>query len=117
MVTKTFKRKPPSRIRYEKDHPVIPIRVDKETHQKIKAIQDKTGKSLASIIKESLGLQETSAEEAYKKGYQNALQEYKFSFHCGVCKEEIVLSNSHPSVEVIRERLKTIKHGNCTEKS
>jgi hypothetical protein len=93
MVDRYGKHKSPSRMRYEQTHPTITIRVDIETYERIKAIQEKTGKTLASIIKEGLGLQETSATEVYEKGYRDAEMEFKFSFPCSVCKEEITVSN------------------------
>ena len=116
MVIGSNKYRPPSRLRYEQTHPTISLRVDLDTYEKLKGIQDRSGKSLAALIKECLGLREASTNEIYEKGYRDAEDRCKFSFSCSVCGEEIVISNNHPSVEVVKEKLKGIGHTECTSK-
>lgn len=117
MVIRHGKRKHPSRIRYEQAHPVISIRVDLDTYEKIKGLQEKTGKSLATIMREGLGLQEASINEAYEKGYRDAEDMYKFSFPCSICGGDIVMTNNHDSVRLVKEKLKGICHAGCNEKA
>ncbi len=57
------KHKPPSRIKYEQNNPVVGIRLDKETRAALESLKAKTGKSLAVLIKEALGLRERELED------------------------------------------------------
>jgi len=114
MVNKV--KKSPSRLRYEQIHPVLSIRVDSETYQRVNALKQKTNKSLATIIKEALNLQEISINEAYEKGYNDAMYEYKFSLPCSICNEEIVVSNNHDDAEAVKELLKKVCHADCKER-
>ena len=59
------KNRPPSRIRYEQTHPVIAIRVDKETAERLKDLAKESGKSLVTLIKENLDIQEAEHNEAW----------------------------------------------------
>jgi hypothetical protein len=84
------KKKPPSRQRYEETHPVIAIRVDKETGQKIRDIREKSGKSYAEIIKQSLGVQSRSTEESYRRGYRNGYSEARKALEDKVEDEKLL---------------------------
>jgi predicted CopG family antitoxin len=55
-------RKPPSRIKYELSHPVIPIRVSLEVYQKLQNAR-LNGQSYADIVRIGLGVQEATNKE------------------------------------------------------
>jgi len=75
------KHKPPSRERYETNNPTVSFRASRGLHEKLNEIREKTGKSYADIIKESLGVQKTQAKNAYKKGYDAG---YDIGFEHGI---------------------------------
>ena len=50
------KRIPPSRQRYEKTHPVVGVRVNREVYDELKELSKKTGKSFADFLKEGAGI-------------------------------------------------------------
>jgi len=89
--------KPPSRLRYEKSHPVLSIRVNQEVRKHIKDHQRKTGKSVADILKEAIRIQDESYElarlEGHEEGFNEAKSQYRISFPCGVCGQEIEITN------------------------
>ena len=60
-------RKPPSRERYEQEHPTISFRLDKETKQSLKEHLNGTGASYADFIKGALGKEKAMAENRIEK--------------------------------------------------
>jgi len=99
------KNKPPSRIRYEQNHPVISIRVDRETAKRLKDLAKESGKSLATLIKENLDLQEGEYSEAwssgYDGGYDKGRREHQIWFFCAICRKRINItpnSNIHEAL-------------------
>jgi len=93
--------RPPSRIRYEETHPVIAIRVDKETDQRLKDLAKESGKSLATLIKENLDIQEEHHNEAWSKGYDEGRKEHRIWYYCAVCGKRIDMkpnSDSHKAI-------------------
>lgn len=71
MVRGRVKHKPPSRVKYERDHPVISCRVPKEVYSEFQNIREATGKSVADILKESVGIQEAKLEEIYDRAHKD----------------------------------------------
>jgi hypothetical protein len=57
------KPKPLSRQRYEKEHPTVSFRLDKETHQRLKKHLDGTKCSFADFVKDALGREEATIEK------------------------------------------------------
>ena len=99
-----MRSKPPSRLRYEKSHPVLSARVSQEVKEHIKDYQLKTGKSVADILKEAIKIQDESYELAYLQGYDEGFNEaksqYRISFPCSVCGQEIEITNEDTKQEV-----------------
>jgi len=94
------KNKSPARDRYEKGHPVISFRVDKELYDRLKAIKKVEGRSMADILKAGLGLIEVKIrtekeiwqqgyDEGQVNGYELAESEYKVTYPCSICGESI----------------------------
>lgn len=57
-------KKPPSRIRYEREHPVISFRVDKELFARLQVLRYQSGRSYADFIKVGAGLMEPDVGDA-----------------------------------------------------
>ncbi len=71
------KSKPPSREKYEKEHPTVSFRLDKETYQRLKGHLEGTKCSFADFVKDALGREETMIEKRMQaRGEQwDALQD------------------------------------------
>jgi len=101
--------KPPSRVRYEKGHPTMSCRLDKDTHDLLKQrLEDLGGVSFADFVKDSLGLLqlkmpdvEEIKEIASGEGYNQATEEYQIWYYCAVCQKRIDVvpnSDSHKAI-------------------
>ena len=89
---------PPSRKRYERSHPVISIRVDKETDERLRDLAKESRKSLATLIKENLDLQEEDYCDAWADGHSEGCDEgrrkYQVWYYCAICGKRINMSPS-----------------------
>lgn len=56
------KHQPPARIKYDKTHPVISIRVDKYVKGKLDEIKQMSGKSVGDVVREAIDVQAESAK-------------------------------------------------------
>ena len=83
------RRVPPSRLRYEQSNPTISIRVSRELRDRLVELKQKSGKSVADVVREALDVQEPSVEEAYQRGRKNgfkaAERRYRVDYRCSVC--------------------------------
>jgi len=57
------KSKPPSRQKYEKEHPTVSFRLDKETYQRLKKHLDGTECSFGDFVRDALGREEATIEK------------------------------------------------------
>jgi len=94
------KNKSPARDRYEKSHPVISFRIDKEFYDRLKAVKKVEGRSMTDIMKAGLGLIEVKIrtekeiwqqgyDEGQVNGYELAESEYKVTYPCSICGKSI----------------------------
>ncbi len=109
MTRKGARRKAPSRVRYEQEHPTVSVRVDRKLYERLVAIRDKEGKSFGDVLREAIGIQERTSGRAYnrgfsegysqgqrdghRKGYADAKQTYVVRYRCNLCDEWIELSS------------------------
>jgi len=77
--------KPASRAKYERQNPTISIRVSRQFYEELKDFQALTGKSIGDILREALGKQAPSAQEAFDNGVRVAEDMHKIVFKCSVC--------------------------------
>jgi len=56
-------RRPPSRRRYEEEHPTISFRLDRETRKRLKEHLEGTGCSFADFVKDALGREESMVKK------------------------------------------------------
>ena len=109
--------KPPARVRYEKSHPTMSCRLDKDTHALLKQrLEDLGGVSSADFVKDSLGLlqlkipdTEEIKETAWDEGYAQAVQEYQIWYYCAVCRKRIDMPPNSDSHKAIIDYMK--EHG------
>ncbi|GAI90851.1 unnamed protein product [marine sediment metagenome] len=101
--------KPPARVRYEKGHPTVSCRLDKDTHDLLKQrLEDLGGVSFADFVKDALGIQQAKMpdieeikEQAYNEAYDQAKKNYQIWYYCAECRERINVepdSDSHKAM-------------------
>ena len=91
------RRKAPSRVRYEKEHPTISFRVSQDVYRQFARLRAKTGKSIADVFREALCTQNPAADAPYRKGWEAAKKHYRVQYRCFVCGEPIDIE-SGPSL-------------------
>ena len=75
----------PAKIKYDKTHPIVSVRVDLELKKQIEEVTKLSDKSVGDILREALKVQAPSVKNAYKKGYGTAKSEYIVLYKCSVC--------------------------------
>jgi hypothetical protein len=83
---------PPAKMKYDKSHPIVSIRVSPGLKKKLEDIQLMSDRSPADILKKTVGLQIHSTSDPYTKGYLMAQLHYCVSYECSVCGKRIVIS-------------------------
>ncbi len=93
MVKRSSSKKFPSRIKYEKTHPVVSARLPIEDHKKLKEFLKIKNLSLAKflkgVIKGSIG--------SYEEGYRKCTQDWQIWYFCSDCGGKIVIKPKDPS--------------------
>ena len=79
------KERPPAKIKYDKSHPIVSVRLTPDLKLKLDLIKKMSDKSIADILKEAVGLQTASAKAAYNKGYLTAQIKFEVDYPCSVC--------------------------------
>jgi predicted transcriptional regulator len=73
------KKKFPSQIKYEKEHPLISFRVKRDEYEKIQQLADKSRKSKSALVRMALLLLEKDFSATYKSIQETKKQELKAS--------------------------------------
>jgi len=118
--------KPPSRVRYEKSHPTVSCRLNKETYDLLKQrLKELGGASVADFVKDALGrlqlkmpeLEDTERvrEEAKREGYNQATKEWQIWYYCFMCEKKVTVKpNSVDHNRIIDlARKKCWSHESC----
>ena len=118
----TTRHKPPSRIRYEQNHPVVSCRISKADYDLLKQRLGELGISFATFVKNALGVLELklsdiegARKEGYNKGYDKAKKDHQLWFTCSVCHKR---ANIPPNSECHKTISKYLtehgwRHGDC----
>ncbi len=104
MARKTKAHKPPSRIRYDQQHPVVSFRVPKELYDRLEAVKKTEGKSTTDVLKIGVGLliakiraEAAIKQEGYDQGYDKAAQGahelFAVTYRCSVCGKIIEIES------------------------
>ena len=73
------KRRTPSRIKYEQNHPTVSFRVSKEIYDRLEIVKEAEGKSITDVLRVGVGLLEVKVskeKEAKKEEEQPALFDF-----------------------------------------
>jgi hypothetical protein len=113
MTKKTMKHKPPSRIRYERDHPTVSVRMSKKIKSTLDEIRAKTGHSYAEILKMALRKAKQLWSSAYEEGYTEAVNQYGIYYCCSKCGEPIFITYDDPCYQAVIAYLKRYGWGHA----
>ncbi len=108
------KHQPPAKIKYDKTHPTVSIRVSQELKKQLDEIKDLSGKSVGDILREALELQAPSTKHAFAQGYIKAKKDWGVTYKCSVCGGTIWI-NSPQEKKAAAQYMREHKwhHGEC----
>lgn len=123
MTSKQGRHLPPSRVRYQQQHPVISIRVTRETKDELEALRGR-GTSWRDILSIGLGRQAAAnrnakelEEQAFRSGFEKARARYRVVFRCHLCDKPIEAVGDQLMAEVVAAlEEKCFAHGECIQR-
>ena len=86
------KHKPPSRIKYEKTHPLISTRLDEETYKKLKEMLKTANKPFSEYLREIVKGDKKEWNKAYQEGYDKGKKDWRIWYLCSVCNKPIYIT-------------------------
>lgn len=125
-MTKGKKKKTPSRARYERSHPVVSARVDRQLYDRLQAAKLAEGKSFTDILRIGLGMLEVKVrkekeirQEAYEEGQLNGYElaefEYKVTYPCSKCKRMMEVTTEGEKKAIRKFMVENgWHHGDCS---
>ena len=108
------KQPPPAKIKYDKSHPIISIRVSEDLKEQLDEINEVSGKSVGDILREAVGVQSKSVKNAWNRGYGSAKGNYGVRYKCSVCGGDMIIDTADEkkaAAKFMREH--GWKHSNC----
>ncbi len=94
---KTRKEKtPPSRIKYEKNHPTVSARLPKEKRERLLELLRSLGITLPQLLLHFIDEYEIRVkpvDEARQAGYEEAKKTYMVTYPCAVCGKPLVITS------------------------
>lgn len=134
---------PPSRRRYQAEHPTVTIHCDIPTRNRLLALRARTGLSLGALVKQALGVLEGDLEaarsagrtEGFKEGKRSGLEEgrtsgyaqghkdgfaaaatrFRLQYPCCVCGQPVSIEVGDADATAVLQRLVADHwgHGDC----
>jgi len=126
-----MRKKPPSQIKYEENHPAITFRMTKEEKEKIMQMAEENKCSISKLVRMALLRLEKDFSKAcsdvytnawneamnqglaagYGNGYKKAVQDWAIRVNCWKCKQPILIEpNSENHKNIIRRTEGDISH-------
>ena len=108
------KQPPPAKVKYDKSHPIISIRVSQDLKKQLDEIREMSGKSVGDILREAVGVQSKSIKNAWNRSHSLAKSKYGVNYKCSVCGGNILLESKdakQAAAKYMREH--GWKHSNC----
>ena len=114
---RTRRRAPPSRLRYEQEHPTVSFRVPRVLYDNLKEILAVSEQSFADFVKEALRVKERTVGAAYDHGHRAAKETYLVTYHCSVCGKIAEAKSSEAKIAA-RQLLEDIEwaHDDCRKR-
>ena len=98
MANPSGKHKPPSRLRYEKTHPTVSVRVNEATYRQLSDPRQRSGISMAEILLVGLERLAPMVGSAFNKGLMHGLSD-AYAVSCPRCQDDILALAPDPSSE------------------
>ena len=105
------KKKYPSQIKHDKNHPTVSARVPVEIRDKLKLVLRKQGTTLTKVLIAVANEQELKLkpiEEARKAGFEEARNLYMVTYPCSICGKPTSLTS--PKAKEVASKFMT-EHG------
>ena len=113
---KRKKHQPPSKIRYDKAHPIVSARVDQKLEQQLDELKAISGKSVGDVLREAMKTQKASCRRAYRLGIEEGKREYGVKYKCAVCNKEMWITTPEEKKSAAEYMHKGWHHGSCKPK-
>ena len=97
------KRVPPSRRKYEEDHPVVSVRIPKEMSEELQLLKSASGMSVAEVLRVGLDKAMPALEEAFNRGCDDAEGRFKVIYLCSGCGEQTLSIGTREQKEAAAE--------------
>ena len=112
---RTRRRAPPSRLRYEEEHPTVSFRVPRVLYDDLKEMLGINEQSFADFVKEALGAKAPNVEGAYTNGYSAAKEAFLVTYRCRVCRKivEVESSEAKAAAREFLEEIDELAHEDC----
>jgi len=108
------KQPPPSKIKYDKSHPTISIRVSQDLKKQLDEIKEMSDKSVGDILREAVGVQSISIKNAWKRGLSYGKGIYGVWYKCSVCGGNILIESADAKKDAAKlMREAGWRHGGC----
>lgn len=114
------KHRPPSRVKYEQNNPPVTIRLTKNLRDTLDPLRGEQSypRFIKTFLKNTADqINAAAVEAARKKGYAAATKRYKITFPCGVCGNDLGVSETNLNdveiIAVLRKSIKDWHHGGC----
>jgi len=88
------KQPPPAKIKYDKSHPIISIRVSQDLKKQLDEIKGMSGKSIGDILREAVGVQSKSIKNAWNRSHSLAKSIYGVRYKCSVCGGDMIIDTA-----------------------
>jgi len=88
------KQPPPAKIKYDKSHPTISIRVSQDLKKQLDEIREMSDKSVGDILREAVGVQSVSIKNAWKRGVSHGKGIYGVPYKCSVCGGNMIIDTA-----------------------
>jgi len=99
---KKLKTKPPSRIKYEENNPVVSFRISKEDHDNLEKIKAHTDLSLADIVKAAINKQIIDLDLAYWTGIEYTEKLWRVNYRCNVCGKVMTVETDKEKKAIVQ---------------
>lgn len=122
--------RPPSYVRYQKEHPPITVHLTREIRSLLDDIKEKSGMSYGRIIKgiiendlthvkRTRALSKSSYEKGYIDGYDLAESEWRIWYYCSVCGKPMYVKPEDKSHNAIIKYMKEHQwgHSKCLRRN
>ncbi len=91
------KTPPPSKIKYDNNHPTVSARLPKDKHDKLLKLLESLDMTLPQLLLNFIGEYEikvTPVDEARKASYEEAKKTYIVPFACKICGKPLAITST-----------------------